>query len=138
MEKIFNIRETHSNLLKQIDKIFPISEWGKFFIPIIIFIIISLVLLINKDTKFNNEFYNLGLNYKVNNIERVKKGFIFQIDTNWYIIKHPIISHISEGDSIIKEPNSLLIKIKYNNIIKWEDEVPKDIIFRKINPLNMK
>jgi hypothetical protein len=87
--------------------------------------------LIESNT-MNETFYGIDLSDKVESITLEENGFHFKIGKNWYLLKHPIVNYLSIGDSILKKPNSLYVKVKdSNNKVKWESEVRKNIIFSK-------
>lgn len=125
--------ENYKHLLSQVNKVFPISKWNYFFIPITIIILLYIINISLNGNNLNKEFFNLKLKSTITNIERRENGFCYNIDSNWYLIKHPIVNYIEIGDSILKDPKSLDILIKNNVEVKWNREVKKNIVFQKLN-----
>jgi hypothetical protein len=126
--KLINTQE----LFDKADKVFPIRKWNYLYIPFIFIAIIYFSYLSINEGRTNDDFYSLRLKAKTEKIEQRQNGFHYRLDTTWYLIKHPIVNYIVLGDSIIKEPQSLHIQIKRQSKVKWDKEVRKNIIFRKV------
>jgi len=116
----------------KIDSIIP----GKYNIYIFLgaFIIIVITQLFNApdNEKIDQDFYKLELVERINEINHKKNGFNFRIGTSWYLIKHPLVDYMSIGDSIFKDSNSLYLIVRNNNIVRWDSEVRKNIIFKRV------
>jgi len=121
-----------------LDKIIPAQYQGYIFLLSLIIIALALTLNNNEKDKNNQDFYKLELKSRISEIIEKEDGFHYRIDSNWYLIKHIIVKHISIGDSILKDSNSLDIIIKGPKRIKWNSAVNRDIIFKLITPENKK
>ena len=121
-----------------LDKIIPLKYQGYFFLLSLIIIALAMALNNSEKNKSNQDFFNLELKDRISEIVEREDGFHYRIDSNWYLIKHIIVKHISIGDSIHKDSNSLDLLIKGPNSIKWNSSVNKDIIFRLISSENKK
>lgn len=121
------------DLLNEIDKAFPIDKMNYFFIPFIIIITLLFSYLSIVEARRNDDFFPKSFTTKIVEIEHRDNGFHYKLDTNWYLIKHPIVEHIAVGDSILKEPQSLYLLIKNTFEVKGEGEVSKNIIFQKVD-----
>lgn len=126
------IKSTYHYWLNKLDKVFPIAKLGVFFGAFVIISVIIFIALSLKGSGLNEEYYNANLKNKVQEIELKDNGFHYKINSSWYLIKHPIVNYIELGDSIIKEPQSLRIQVKNQSKVKWDKEVKKNIVFRKV------
>jgi hypothetical protein len=126
------LKSVYHDWLNKVEKIIPINIQGKLFLIGFLIIITTFFINILETRKLNKEFFNLKLVNKIDNITFNKSGYHYKINKNWYIVKHPIVNYLSVGDSIIKDSNSLYVKIKNKNEIKWDSEVRRNIIFFQV------
>lgn len=126
------IKSTYYYWLNKLDKVFPIAKLGVFFGVFVVISVIIVIALSIKGSGLNKEYYDANLKNEVQEIELRDNGFHYKINSSWYLIKHPIVNYIEVGDSIIKESQSLHIQIKSLSKVKWDKEVRKNIVFRKV------
>lgn len=117
-------------LFEEANKIVPFKKMLPFWV---LLIIIGLVIIFTKvwNSKTpNQDFYKAELIGRVQNIQEQIGSTFFKIGAKWYLIKDECITHISVGDSIVKNRNSfhLMIFEEKSNIIKYQEEV-KSLIF---------
>lgn len=129
-----HMKSAYNFWLNKLNKVFSIRKMEMFFGIIVFFIIAAFLIMSIMTNKENKEFYNIRLVGTVRKIDLRDNGFYYKIDLDWYLIKHPIVSQIALGDSIIKEPKSYHILIKNNYEIKWNKSVRKNIVFSQATP----
>lgn len=125
------IKSTYYYWKDILDKIIPAKAQGYIFIFAFIFIVIATYLTTMKNSELNKEFYSFGFIDRINDISIKDDGFHYKIGENWYLVKHKIVNQMRIGDSIYKEASSLHVIVKDSNCIKWDNNVNRNIIFKK-------
>ena len=126
-------KSTFNYWQEKIDSIIPQKYNIYIFLGAFIIIVLTQILNAPDNEKLDQEFYKFELVDRINEINHKENGFNYKIGASWYLIKHPLVNHMSVGDSIFKDSNSFYLVVRNNNIVIWDSEVRKNIIFRRVS-----
>lgn len=59
----------------------------------------------------NRKYYKLGINGKVEKMERVYKDWHLKIGTNWYLVNRRGMQYVQPGHIIVKKPFSWIFTV---------------------------